>query len=218
MKKAALYARVSTGKGQDVDLQLMELREFALKRGWQAEEYVDSGESGAKVKRPALDKLLKDAKARKIDVVIVWKLDRLGRSLPHLLHMLTEFEALGVAFVSLRENIDMTTPSGRLMAHLIGAFAEFEREIIGERVKAGIEAARRKGKRVGRKPTPAVTLKKIIELHQDPQGNHSLREIATKAKTSVGTVQRTIEGYRKGLIDRDGLKLIPEGFTIESGL
>lgn len=133
--RAALYARVSTtDKGQDVDLQLNDLREFAQTRGFEAFEYVDQGVSGSTAKRPSLDEMLKAARARKIDVVVVWKLDRLGRSLVHLLHLLNELEALGVAFISLREQIDMTTPAGRLMAHLMGAFAEFERDLIQERV------------------------------------------------------------------------------------
>lgn len=216
----ALYARVSTtDKGQDIDLQLSELRNFAQKRDWEAMAYIDQGVSGAKSKRPALEELLKAARSRKIDTVIVWRLDRLGRSLSHLLHMLNEFQALGVAFISLRENIDMTTPTGRLMTHLIGAFAEFERELIRERVKAGIETAKRKGKKIGRNSTPPITLRRIIELHQDQEKKHSLRAIAKKAKVSLGTVQRTIEGYKNGTVDRDGFKttpLVPEAFQARS--
>ncbi len=213
----ALYAQVSTtDMGQDVDLQLDALREFARKRGWATVEFIDQGVSGAKMKRPALNELLKAVKSRQVDAVLVWKLDRLGRSLSHLLQLLQEFQALDVAFISLRENLDMTTPTGRLMTHLIGAFAEFEREIIRERVKAGIETARKKGKRIGRNATASISRRLIIELYQDPEKQLSLREIAKKAKTSLGTVQRIIDGYRIGRIDRDGFDsspLIPEAFS-----
>jgi len=205
--RAALYARVSTtDKGQDVDLQLNELREFAQRRGFEAIEYVDQGVSGSKTKRPSLDEMLKAARARKIDVVVVWKLDRLGRSLVHLLHMLNEFEVLGVAFISLREQIDMTTSAGRLMAHLMGAFAEFERDLIKERVRAGIATARGKGRHIGRKGTPETTLRKIIELHKS---GVSLRGISKKVKASLSVVQRTVGQYKAGGLDSDGLKTIP---------
>jgi len=205
---AALYARVSTtDKGQDSDLQLQELREYAVRRGWDAQEFVDEGVSGAATKRPALDSLLKAARSRKIDTIIVWRLDRLGRSLSHLLSMLNEFESLGVQFVSLRENIDMTTPTGRLMAHLIGAFAEFEREIIRERVRAGIATARRKGKKVGRQATAPIVLQQIIELHEQ---SLSMRAIAKKTKSSLAVVQRTVVSYKEGTIDKNGLCIIKQ--------
>lgn len=205
--RAALYARVSTtDKGQDVNLQLNELREFASRREFEFTEYIDQGVSGAKAKRPALDALVKAAKSRKIDVVIVWKLDRLGRSLVHLLHLLNEFQDLGVAFISLREQIDMTTAAGKLMAHLMGAFAEFERGMIQERVKAGIENARSKGRQIGRKKVPGSTIRKIIELHND---GLSLRGVAKKAKASLSVVQRTVGEYKAGTLDRDGLKTAP---------
>lgn len=214
--RAGLYARVSTAdKGQDVDLQLGELREYATRRGLTITEFIDEGISGAKARRPALDAMLKAAQTRRIDVIIVWRLDRLGRSLSHLLHVLNELKAVGVAFVSLREAIDMTTATGRLMAHLIGAFAEFERELIRERVRAGIATARKKGKRVGRQKTAPITRKEIIRLHLE--GKYSLREIAKRAKTSLGSVQRTLEGYKAGTIDLDGSDtelLIPEAFGL----
>lgn len=113
--RTALYARVSTsGKGQDPEMQLRELREYCQRRGWEiADEYVDVGVSGAKDSRPELNRLMADAKRRKIDAVLVWKLDRFGRSLRHLFHALGEFEAVGVAFVSLRDAFDLTTPAGR---------------------------------------------------------------------------------------------------------
>src|SRR5262249_10265309 len=120
-------------------------------RGWTiAEEYIDRGVSGAKASRPALNRLMTDAGQRKFDIVLVWKLDRFGRSLRHLVNALAELEALGVAFVSLRDNLDLTTPAGRLMFQIIGAMAEFERALIQERVKGGLRNARAKGKRLGR--------------------------------------------------------------------
>ena len=137
---------------QNLDNQLDDLRKYVGRRGWgEAVEYADKA-SGAKDSRPALDALLKAARRREIDVVVVWRLDRLGRSLKHLLDVLHELTALGVGFVSLNEGIDATTPAGRLQLHLLGAFAEFERARIQERVRAGLARARREGKRLGRPP------------------------------------------------------------------
>ena len=133
-------------------MQLAELREFAIKRGWQvAGEFVDVGVSGSKDSRPQLDAMMRLAKTRKLDVIAVWKLDRFGRSLRHLVDALAELNAVGCAFVSLRDNLDLTTPAGRMMFHVIGAMAEFERELIRERVKAGLAHARSKG-RIGGRP------------------------------------------------------------------
>ena len=139
-KRVALYARVSTLHGQDVGLQLDELRQVAGQRGWDlVEEYVDEGVSGAKASRPGLDRLLADAQRGRFDVVLVWKLDRLGRSLQHLLGVLDDLAGWGVGFASVRDaGIDTTTPAGRLMLQILGAFAEFEREMIRERVVAGV--------------------------------------------------------------------------------
>jgi DNA invertase Pin-like site-specific DNA recombinase len=150
--RVALYGRVSTlDKGQDVNLQLNELREYITRRKWQiAEEYVDNGVSGAKESRPQLNRLMTDAKRRKFDVVLVWKLDRFGRSLKHLVMSLADLESLGIAFVSLRDGFDLSTPSGRLMFQIIGAMGEFERNLIRERVKAGMAHAKAKGHKLGR--------------------------------------------------------------------
>ncbi len=130
--RSAIYARVSTANnGQDPTLQTRELREYCERRGWSiTSEYVDVGVSGSKEKRPELDKLVTDAHRRRFDVVLVWKLDRFGRSLRHLVNSLAELESLGIDFVSLRDNLDLTTPSGRLMFQIIGAMAEFERALI----------------------------------------------------------------------------------------
>ena len=147
--RAAIYARVST-LDQEPENQLAELRQYVEARGWTAVEYVDRGVSGAKEKRPALDELLGDARRRRFDVVVCWRLDRLGRNLKHLVTLLDELQALGVAFVSLGEGIDCTTPAGRLQLHILAALAEFERARIAERVRAGLARARREGRRIGR--------------------------------------------------------------------
>jgi DNA invertase Pin-like site-specific DNA recombinase len=144
--KCAIYARVSTvNGGQDVDLQLVPLREYAAKRGWEvAAEYVDHA-SGATDKRPGLSRLMQDARQRKFDVLCVWKLDRWGRSLQHLVNSLKELQELGITFTSLTDSFDLTTSQGRLMYNIVGSMAQFERDLIRERVKAGIAAARLKG-------------------------------------------------------------------------
>jgi DNA invertase Pin-like site-specific DNA recombinase len=151
--RVALYARVSTiGHGQDPELQLAELRSAAADRGWAvAGEYTDSGVSGGTAARGALDRMLAGCRAGGIDVVAVWKLDRLGRSLAHLLGLLEELRTLGVGFVSLRDpGIDTTTAAARLMLSVVGAFAEFERSLIAERVRAGVARAKVAGKHCGR--------------------------------------------------------------------
>ena len=130
--RAAIYARVST-TDQAVDNQLLELRRYVEARGWTPAEYVDMGVSGAKDRRPELDRLLADAKRRKFDVLVVWRLDRLGRNLKHLVVLLDELQALGISFVSMGEGIDCTTPAGRLQLHVLAALAEFERGRIQER-------------------------------------------------------------------------------------
>lgn len=147
--RAAIYARVSTFD-QQPENQLAELRRFTAARGWQAREFVDHGVSGAKERRPALDELVRDAKRRKFDAVVVWRLDRLGRNLKHLITLIDEMQALGIAFVSLGEGIDATTPAGKLQLHILAAIAEFERARIQERVRAGLARAKAQGKKLGR--------------------------------------------------------------------
>ena len=149
MKRAAIYARVSTFD-QEPENQLAELRRYIQARTWTGQEYVDRGVSGAKDRRPALDQLVADAKRRTFDVLVVWRLDRLGRNLKHLVGLLDELQALGIAFVSLNEGIDATTPAGKLQMHILAAIAEFERARIRERVIAGLARAKAQGKRLGR--------------------------------------------------------------------
>jgi len=147
--RAAIYARVSTFD-QEPENQLAELRRYVEARGWTAVEYVDRGVSGAKDRRPALDTLVAQATRRRFDVLVCWRLDRLGRNLKHLITLLEELHALGVAFVSLAEGIDATTPAGKLQMHILSAIAEFERARIQERVRAGLARAKAQGKRLGR--------------------------------------------------------------------
>lgn len=151
--RAAIYARVSTtNNGQDPSMQTRELREYCERRGWGiAGEYVDVGISGAREKRPELDRLIADAHRRRFDAVVVWRFDRFARSVSHLLRALETFKALGIEFVSLSEQIDTSTPAGKLVFVGLGAVAELERSLITERVRAGLRNARFKGKRlVGR--------------------------------------------------------------------
>lgn len=183
----ALYARVSTVNGhQDPEMQLREMREYASRRGWEIiGEYVDRM-TGSKESRPALNRLMADAKQRKFDAIVVWKLDRLARSLKHLVTALAEFESLGVQFVSLRDNLDLTTPSGRLMFQIIGAMAEFERALIQERVMAGLRNARSKGKTLGR-PKRIVDSARIASLRA--QGA-SWRTISDQLGVGIATLYR----------------------------
>src|SRR5215469_6136944 len=164
VQRVALYARVSTNNhGQDPGLQLTELREYAHRRNWVITcEYVDTV-SGSKDSRPQLNRLMADAHQRTFDAIVVWKIDRFGRSLKHLVTALADLNAYGIAFISLRDNLDLSTPSGRLMFHVVAAMAEFERALIQERVRAGIRNARTKGKRLGR-PRVFVDAPKIAAL------------------------------------------------------
>ena len=147
--RAAIYARVST-LDQEPENQLQELRRYVHARSWPAAvEYVDHGVSGARDRRPALDRLVTDAKRRRFDVLVCWRLDRLGRSLKHLITLLADLEALGVSFVSLAEGIDATTPAGKLQMHILAAISEFERSRTIERVQAGLQRAKRQGRTLG---------------------------------------------------------------------
>jgi DNA invertase Pin-like site-specific DNA recombinase len=148
--RAAIYARVST-TDQTCENQLLELRSYCQARGWPATEYVDTGVSGAKERRPALDRLMAAASKRQIDAVVVWRLDRLGRSLKHLIDTIKALADAGVSFVCPEQGIDTSSSAGRLQLHVLGAFAEFERDLIRERIAAGLARARKDGKRLGRR-------------------------------------------------------------------
>lgn len=184
--RAFLYARVSTGQ-QDDGMQLREMLEYSEHRKWTTEVFPDSI-SGAKEKRPGLDRMMELVRRRKCDVVLVYKFDRFARSLRHLLQALEEFDALGVRFVSLHDNFDTTTPSGRLMFQIVGAFAEFEREIIRQRVRSGVAHARAQGIRLGR-PRLVADREKAASLRA--QGE-SLRAIGKKLGISHASVVRLL--------------------------
>jgi putative DNA-invertase from lambdoid prophage Rac len=188
--KAGIYARVSTlDKGQDTEVQLRDLRSYAQARGWIiAGEYVDKGQSGAKDRRPELDRLMKDVRKRKVDLVLCWRLDRLGRSLKHLILTLDELQSVGVGFVSYNENLDLTTSTGRLMFQLLGAFAEFERNLIKERVKAGLANAKAKGARLGR-PSPEFDEDELIRLRKSGE---TIRGIAQRLNLRKSFVHKTL--------------------------
>jgi DNA invertase Pin-like site-specific DNA recombinase len=181
--KAALYARVST-LDQQPENQLAELRRYAQAREWEAAEYVDHGISGAAAHRPALDALVRDAKRRKFDVLVCWRLDRLGRNLRHLVTLSEELQILGVTFVSLGEGIDCTTPAGKLQLHILAALAEFERSRIAERVRCGLQRARAQGVRLGR-PNRAIPVDQIAAVRGLP-----VRQAAARLGVSRSTAQR----------------------------
>jgi DNA invertase Pin-like site-specific DNA recombinase len=181
----ALYARVST-LDQEPENQLRELKTYADRRGWRVEPYIDNGVTGTKQSRPELDRLLRDARRRTFDVLLCWRLDRLGRNLTHLVFFLDELAALGVHFVSLGESIDSTTPEGRLQMQVLAAIAEFERERLSERVRAGLTRARAQGQRHGRPraPVPTERLLDVADLTVDA------------AAASLGVSRSTLKRWR----------------------
>lgn len=184
--RCAVYARVSTtAHGQDVTMQTRELREYCERRGWTlVGEYVDVGISGSKEKRPELDRLMADAHRRRFDVVAVWRFDRFARSVSHLLRALETFKAQGIDFVSFGEQMDTSTPTGKMIFTVLGAVAELERSLIVERVKAGLRNARAKGKRLGR-PRSFVDAQKIARLRaQGVPWRKIARQVGVSARTA----------------------------------
>jgi DNA invertase Pin-like site-specific DNA recombinase len=188
MFRAGLYARVSTNDQQTLSMQNCAMREYAVRRGWTIALQVREVNSGA-AKREARAKLLEAARRREIDVVLVWRLDRWGRSVTDLLATFQELEHLGVGFVSLTEALDLTTPAGRAMAGLLAIFAEFEREILRERARAGLAHARQNGKRLGRPATAAVHVAEVRKLHRD---GVSKSEIARRLQIGRTSVRRIL--------------------------
>ena len=186
--RAALYARVSTAD-QTTENQLQSLRAFAEARNWRPIEFIDHGVSGAKERSPALDALLAAVRRRKVDLVLCRKLDRLARSVHHLVTVARELEALGVDLVVLDQAIDTTTPSGRLLFHVLAAIAEFERDLIRDRVLAGIRRAKAQGRHLGRPRKYRVDLSRVHELRG--QGL-SLRAIARSLGVHPSAVSRTV--------------------------
>jgi DNA invertase Pin-like site-specific DNA recombinase len=188
LKRAALYLRVSTLE-QNSETQGIELRQFAQQRGYEViQEYVDHGVSGTKVRRPALDQLLKDANRRKFDAVLVWSCDRLARSTKHFLEVLDELNELGIQFHSQREAIDTEGPLGRAIVVIISAIAELERSLIVERVRAGMRRAKLEGRRIGRKPLDVDH----AALVKDRLSGMSLSAVANKYGLSRASVVRFV--------------------------
>ncbi len=192
--RTAIYARVSTNNGQDPTVQTRELEEYCQRRGWKvAGQYVDVGISGAKEKRPELDLLMADAHRRRFYAVVVWKFDRFARSVSHLLRALETFKALGVEFVSLSEQVDTSTPTGRMIFTVLGAVAELERSLIAERVRAGLRNARAKGKRLGR-PRMNVDAARIARLRRT---GASWAEISAQLGIGATTARRAVSSLAK---------------------
>jgi len=192
--RAAIYARVSTHNGQDPMLQVRELREYCARRSWEiAGEYVNTGVSGAKDSRPELNRLVADARRRRFDVLAVYRYDRFARSLRQLVNALEEFCSLGIEFVSLHEGVDTSTPNGRLIFGIFASIAEFERELIRDRVRSGLRNARAKGKRLGR-PKVIVDARRIATLRDS---GASWPAIAAKLGVGVGTAYRAYQALSK---------------------
>ena len=190
MFRAGLYARVSTNDQQTIPLQMRALREYAARRGWAVVLQVREIGSGASA-RELRERIVEAARRRQIDVVLVWRLDRWGRSVTDLLATLQELEHLGVGFVSLTEALDLTTPAGRAMAGLLAVFAEFEREILRERVRAGLAHARRNGKRLGRPATAAAHAGEVRRLFR---AGVSKAAIARRLQIGRTSVRRILTG------------------------
>ena len=194
--RAALYARVSTGDQQTLPMQVRQMRDYARRRGWAVAAVVEDVGSGAS-ERPKREELLAAAGRREIDVILVWRLDRWGRSLVDLVSTLHELSATGVGFASLTEALDLTTPAGRALAGMLAVFAEFERDILRERVRAGMAKARAAGKHLGR--PPKVKAEHQPEVRRLFEAGVSKRQIALKLGISRSSVRRLLEaGARAG--------------------
>jgi DNA invertase Pin-like site-specific DNA recombinase len=183
--RIGIYARVST-KDQSCELQIRDLRAYCTARGFElVREYIDVGQSGAKDSRPELNNLMDDARKRQFDAIVVWRFDRFARCTKHLLTALEEFRALGIQFISYQENVDTSTPLGQALFTIVSAVAQLERELIRERVSAGIRNARANGKKLGR-PKTSVGRAQVLQLREQGQ---SLQQIATNLGIGYGTVR-----------------------------
>jgi DNA invertase Pin-like site-specific DNA recombinase len=190
MKAAAIYTRVSTSANQSVEMQLRDLRQLAQQRGFEiVAEYCDEGFSGSSDSRPQLDRMLADAQKGKFSAILIWRLDRLGRSLQHLVRLFENFRVWNIALISYGEGLDFSTSMGKLFYQLSGAFAEFERDCIRERVKAGLRNAKAKGVKLGRKRV-SLDLAAIQALRAE---GHSISTIAQRTGYSTGSIFRTLK-------------------------
>jgi DNA invertase Pin-like site-specific DNA recombinase len=193
MVRAGLYARVSTQDQQTLPMQSRAMRDYAARRGWIVAMQVKEVGSGA-LQRQLREKLLVAARRREIDVVVVWRLDRWGRSVTDLLATMQELDHLGVGFVSLTEALDLTTPAGHAMAALLAVFAAFEREILGERVRAGLAHARQNGKRLGRPLTAGLHARQIRKLHRAGLSKSEISRRLNIGRTSVRRILTSEKG------------------------
>ncbi len=200
-KRVAIYARVSTAD-QTTENQMLDLRRFCAARGWTIiEEFIDHGISGAKEDRPALRRLMDSARRRKVDCVLVWRFDRFARSLSHLVNALREFRELHIDFASNQEGIDTTTSHGRMVFGILASLAEFERDLIRDRIHAGLRRAKAQGKRFGR---PSISESQVASIMAE-RGKGSTRQIATRLGISKSVVQR--------VLSRNGIQKV--AFTID---
>lgn len=196
MKRAAIYARVSTHNSPNPEMQLNEVRAYCGRRQWAVSgEYVDTGISGSKERRPALDRMLADCRKRRVDAVVVYRYDRFARSVRQLVNALEEFRSLGIDFVSLHEGVDTSTPNGRLVFGIFASIAEFERELIRDRVRSGLAAAKARGKQLGR-PRIEIDQWRIAELRAEGRG---WKAIAGELGVGVGTILRAAEQFETGV-------------------
>lgn len=199
--RAALYARVSTADQHNA-IQVRELTDYVQRRGWELAGIYQDQISGAKASRPGLDKLMSDARQRRFDVVLVWKLDRFGRSLVHCVSGIQELASLGIRFIATSQGLDTdeSNPASKLLIHILAAVAQFERELIRERVSAGMRNAKTKGTRSGKpigRPRRIFNRAEVVRLRQD---GLTLAEIARQTRLGIGTVARVSEPNRKFLI------------------
>jgi putative DNA-invertase from lambdoid prophage Rac len=194
--KAAIYARVSTSD-QNNELQIEELTQYVERRGWDLLDVYQDHLSGAKASRPGLDKLMEDARCRRFDVVVVWKLDRFGRSLVHCVTGIRELVSLGIRFIATSQGLDtdQSNPSSQLLLHILAAVAQFERELIKERVQAGVKKARAEGKQIGR-PRKVFDRDQVRQLRK---GGLSIEGIAREMGLGVGTVARALRAEESGV-------------------
>jgi DNA invertase Pin-like site-specific DNA recombinase len=191
--RVGIYTRISTAD-QSAEGQKHELKEYTSRRGWHIHKLYSDTISGSKSSRPALDEMLKDAKQRKFDCVLVWRVDRMGRSVSHLLEVLETLRALGIELISLNESIDTTTPAGKMVFVVLAAVAELERSITVERVKMGLQNARRRGVQLGRPAKKKLSAEEIQKVRTARKNGVTLRELAGKFGASVWAVHQACQG------------------------